>query len=62
MSGGGGRDALYGGEGDDFISSREDLNDPERGSVSCGGGYDRVSAGEFDRIARDCEELRVAIP
>jgi Ca2+-binding RTX toxin-like protein len=51
--GGSGHDAIWGGDGNDVI----DVRDGEPDIVSCGGGYDRVLADQFDRIAPDCESV-----
>ena len=67
--GGGGRDALYGGAGDDTIEAvdRDEAEagesrgriDPTRDWVHCGPGRDIAVVDSADRVARDCERVKV---
>lgn len=48
-------DRIYGGTGDDLISSD---NDPgQKDIVSCGPGNDRVYADDVDEVSEDCEKV-----
>lgn len=65
LRGGGGRDRLYGGRGRDRIEAgiAKDtiyVADGERDVVVCGPQLDTVVADRLDRIARDCERVRIA--
>ena len=65
VRGGGGRDRIYGGPGRDRIQAgiAKDtiyVGDGERDIVVCGPQFDVVVADRFDRIARDCEHVRIA--
>ena len=51
LIGGGARDEISGGPGDDRISARDGMRD----IVRCGPGRDRVTADRRDQVARDCE-------
>jgi hypothetical protein len=53
IRGRGGVDRLFGGEGNDAI----DAVDGARDAVSCGPGYDQVTADRADEVARDCEAV-----
>jgi len=55
IDGGPGRDVLRGGAGADRIDSRGGGHDKAR----CGGGRDRIVADRGDRIAKDCERVRI---
>jgi Ca2+-binding RTX toxin-like protein len=55
ITGGEDRDRLFGGSGNDTIVSRDSYLD----RVSCGPGVDRVVGDYRDRIARDCERVRL---
>jgi hypothetical protein len=59
LVGGGGGDELRGGAGRDRIIAG--AFDGRRDVVFCGDGRDFASIGEFDRAARDCEEVSFAI-
>jgi Ca2+-binding RTX toxin-like protein len=50
-----GRDSVLAGAGNDVISVRRGSVD----KVRCGGGNDTVRAGRHDRVAADCEHVRV---
>jgi Ca2+-binding RTX toxin-like protein len=54
LTGGTGRDLVYGAEGDDRIRVDDRFTD----RVSCGRGRDTVTADRRDRIGRDCERVR----
>lgn len=68
LRGGGGPDSLFGGPGPDALSGGpgDDLlkvaSDGTQDSVSCGGGFDTVSADRLDVVAVDCERVRRALP
>jgi Ca2+-binding RTX toxin-like protein len=53
LTGGTGRDRFSGGFGNDRIGAR----DGERDKITCGKGFDRVTADRIDRIASDCESV-----
>ncbi len=55
ITGGAGHDKLSGGDGDDDIRAR----DGERDRISCGAGRDVVVADRVDRVARDCERVKL---
>ena len=64
IRGGGGRDRIYGGPGRDRIEAgiAKDtiyVGDGQRDVVVCGAQFDVVVADRLDRIARDCEQVRV---
>ena len=59
LSGGPGRDVPSGGSGPDTIHAR----DGERSNVAnCGRGRDVSLVDKFDRVARDCESVRLGRP
>ena len=58
LSGGPGRDLLSGGSGPDTIHAR----DGERDVVNCGRGRDVAFVDQLDRVARDCESVRLGQP
>src|SRR5580765_2131581 len=58
LSGGPGRDLFRGGGGPDTIHAR----DGERDVISCGRGRDVALVDKFDRVARDCEYVRLGRP
>jgi len=67
IRGSSGDDVLRGGENPDKISggSDDDRIDVVGGGfdrVSCGGGKDKVTAGKSDRVARDCEKVKLFNP
>jgi hypothetical protein len=53
IQGRGGVDRLYGGDGNDAL----DAVDGVRDYVSCGAGYDQVTADRADVVAHDCEAI-----
>ena len=53
LLGGGGRDVIAGGSGNDVVFARDDSTD----AVYCGSGYDVVVADRRDEVARDCERI-----
>jgi hypothetical protein len=55
IAGTAGRDRILAGNGDDRIAVRRGSID----RVRCGRGHDTVRAGRLDRIAGDCEVVRV---
>lgn len=55
LTGNAGRDVLAGDDGDDAIDAADAL--PDR--VSCGPGYDSVSADVVDAVADDCELINI---
>jgi Ca2+-binding RTX toxin-like protein len=61
LTGAGGADVLDGGGGDDTIDATVALGRPADGAdtVRCGSGNDDVSAEANDRVAVDCEAIRV---
>jgi hypothetical protein len=64
LRGGAGRDRIAGGTGTDRVGAgggadRIKVHDGSRDRVSCGGGRDRVVADRRDRIARDCEKVKL---
>lgn len=64
LRGGGGRDRIYGGPGRDRIEAgiAKDsiyVGDGERDIVACGPQLDLVVADRLDRVARDCERVRI---
>ena len=75
ISGGGGRDVLTGGKGRDRITGgagrdrisagsgddRVDARDRTRDRVTCGPGRDSVLADRGDSVARDCEQVMLAL-
>ena len=58
LNGGPGRDRLNGGPGNDRIDARGNGVD----TITCGPGRDTVIADRSDRIARDCENVRLPAP
>jgi len=60
LVGGPGGDVLIGGPGDDTVIGARDSNAAD--SIACGPGHDTVEANDSDRVAADCEDVRVAIP
>ena len=58
LIGGPGRDRLNGGPGNDRIEARGNGVD----TITCGPGRDTVIADRSDRIARDCENVRLPAP
>jgi hypothetical protein len=50
-------DVLSGADGNDILVA--DNVPAVRDIVSCGGGFDRVLADRKDRVAEDCERVRV---
>jgi serine protease AprX len=58
LDAGTGDDRLFGGAGADVM----DLRDGRRDRISCGAGRDRVRADRSDRVAPDCEIVRLAGP
>jgi hypothetical protein len=58
LNGGKGKDRLNGGRGNDRIQA----TDGERDRVRCGPGHDVARVDEFDRVARSCELVGVAVP
>ena len=58
LIGGPGRDRLNGGPGNDRIEARGNGVD----AITCGPGRDTVIADRSDRIARDCENVRLPAP
>lgn len=50
-----GRDRISGGSGDDLVHAADGRVD----TVNCGSGEDRVIADRSDRIARNCERVRI---
>ena len=58
LNGGPGRDRLNGGPGNDRIDARGNGID----TITCGPGRDTVIADRSDRIARDCENVRLPAP
>jgi hypothetical protein len=54
VRGGGGRDRLFGAEGDDRIDARDGVFDV----VGCGAGRDTVTADRGDLVGADCERVR----
>jgi len=54
ISGGTGRDGLYGGEGNDSLRSQDGSFDV----VGCGSGRDEVVADRVDLVGVDCERIR----
>ena len=58
LVGGPGRDRLNGGPGNDRIAARGNGVD----TITCGPGRDTVIADRHDRIARDCENVRLPAP
>jgi Ca2+-binding RTX toxin-like protein len=67
LAGSGGADALDGGGGDDQLNAtlqyRQSLDRPDgpdgRDAVTCGPGVDEADADANDRVAIDCEHIRV---
>ncbi|HEY0343340.1 MAG TPA: hypothetical protein VGC59_01760 [Solirubrobacteraceae bacterium] len=64
LTGSGGADTLDGGDGDDSIDAT--VQDPQDGpdgpdTVTCGAGNDEVVADENDKVAVDCERIRVGV-
>jgi hypothetical protein len=66
LAGSGGADVLAGGGGDDTIDAT--LQDPQASggpdgadTVACGAGNDVVVADENDKVAVDCEKVRVGL-
>lgn len=55
LTGAGGRDVLWGGEGDDTLAVGDGA--PDR--VSCGAGFDVVTADLIDTAADDCELVEI---
>lgn len=55
LDGGKGRDVLRGQGGDDEITSRDGARD----AVDCGAGHDTVIADALDRVAANCEVVRL---
>lgn len=55
LTGGSGIDSLDGGSGADRLASR----DKSRDEVVCGSSGDRVKADRRDRVARDCDRVRI---
>ena len=53
LTGGGGRDVLSGDDGDDSINAADGLPD----QITCGPGFDAVTADPLDTVADDCEVL-----
>lgn len=53
LSGGSGRDTIFGAEGADRISARDSSTD----TISCGPGRDTVTADRRDIVRRDCERV-----
>jgi len=76
LIGGGGADRLIGGSGADVLrdssgantfsagggDDRIDAVDRSRDEIRCGAGRDVVRADRSDRVARDCETVRLASP
>jgi hypothetical protein len=67
LTGSGGADVLDGGGGDDAIDATlrdrpasEGPDGPD--TVTCGAGNDDVVADENDKVAVDCERIRVGLP
>lgn len=60
ISGGLGKDELHGGYGNDALYSAGDHRSSRgyRDVVYCGPGHDFASIDRWDRIAKDCEEVR----
>ena len=58
LNGGPGNDRLNGGPGNDRIAARGNGID----TITCGPGRDTVIADRSDRIARDCENVRLPAP
>jgi Ca2+-binding RTX toxin-like protein len=64
LTGSGGADVLDGGGGDDSIDATvQDLRDGPDGpdTVTCGAGNDEVMADANDKVAVDCERIRVGL-
>jgi hemolysin type calcium-binding protein len=66
LTGGGGADVIDGGGGDDSIHASLEGDQASDGAdspdtVTCGAGTDDVVADENDRIAVDCERIRVGV-
>ena len=70
LAGGPGLDTLMGGPRGDLIDARDPVQcppddtavgceEPERDTVSCGGGSDVVDADRRDQVTRDCEVVAV---
>ena len=59
LAGRGGADTLSGGLGDDRIAAQAD-SAVDR--ITCGSGHDLVTAELFDRVAPDCEVVKVSVP
>lgn len=60
VTGGSGDDRIVGGAGNDHFGSTSGESYDEPGStdkISCGPGFDTVSADRADSIADDCEEV-----
>ncbi|MDQ6749388.1 MAG: hypothetical protein M3Z33_01325 [Actinomycetota bacterium] len=53
ITGGYGRDRIFGGPGKDTIYAR----DGQRDSIDCGSGNDTVAADKIDRVAKNCEHV-----
>jgi Ca2+-binding RTX toxin-like protein len=64
LKGGGGADRMAGGKGRDRVgagggSDRVKVRDGKRDRVSCGAGKDRVVADRRDKVAKDCEKVKL---
>lgn len=55
--GGGGRDTIDTGPGDDIINALDGLDPDREDTVTCGTGFDRVTAEARDVVAADCESV-----
>jgi Ca2+-binding RTX toxin-like protein len=66
LAGAGGADVLDGGAGDDSIDATLRYGDAAAGrdgrdAVTCGAGNDVVAADDDDKVAVDCERIRVGV-
>ncbi|MEA2241072.1 MAG: hypothetical protein QOD24_628 [Solirubrobacteraceae bacterium] len=63
LSGGGGADVLDGGGGDDSIDAtvQDAPASDAPDTVTCGAGHDEVVADANDKVALDCERIRVGV-
>ena len=53
-----GQDEINGGPGDDFLKAQARGSD----DVKCGSGNDRVIGDPKDKIANDCEKVKIVNP